>query len=152
MKAVCRARLLLLVLVASCGGSEAAPVSSPSRSPATPSAAVVRPIELEVQGTRVGQSVRLDVTGIGRGHLEGGIFEDPSTWSVRAFADGHPLQHLVNGPVQVARDPAGRADGDQWDITVRFSMVFAMPEQSREVEVQIAAPNAAPYQTTLTGL
>jgi len=104
------------------------------------------PLRIDVSAKPLGASLRLDIACIGRGVQEGEAFEEPERWVVRARANGDELQRLVNGPVRIERSPVGGARGTQWDITMRFSVVFKVPDATSSVDVLVAAPEADPVE------
>jgi hypothetical protein len=147
----------VLVLAASCGGSSAPAdpvIVGPSTRPAVArSAEVVRqPIEVSIQASKLGQSLRLDIAGIARGHGEGEPVEDPERWRVSAESGGEVLARMVNGPVRVDREPVGDAYGDRWDVHIRFSVAFAIPEDAREVRIRVVPPESPPVDLRIDAL
>ncbi len=104
---------------------------------------------MDVSAEPLGASLRLDIACVGRGVQEGEAFEDPERWVVRVRANGNELERLVNGPVRIERNPVGGARGTQWDITMRFSVVFEVPRETSGVEVLVAAPDAEPVKRQL---
>ena len=110
------------------------------------------PLEVDVQAKRFGAALRLDITGTGRGRLEGERFEDPDAWQVEVVQNGARLQRAVNGPVKVARNPVGRASGARWDVVVRFSVNFVMEEDDLPLVVMVEAPDEEPTKVTISRL
>lgn len=100
-----------------------------------------QPLEVDVRAKRLGGSLHLDITGIGRGRLEGESFEDPTAWQVEVVQSGMLLKRTVNGPVSVAREPVGRATGNRWDVVVRFSVNFMIETESLPLEVRVHPPD-----------
>ena len=111
-----------------------------------------QPLQVEIKAKRLGSALHLDIIGIGRGRLEGEAFEDPTQWNVVVMQQGRVLDHLVNGPVHLARDPAGRATGSRWDVTVSFSSTFHMKSDELPVEVLVRAPEERPVKVEITEL
>lgn len=141
---------VLVAALAACGGAAgiatgAAPTPA-SRAPAPR----WLPIDVAVQAERFGESVRLDVEGIGRGVTEGDPFEDPQRWSISARAGRTELARLVNGPVRIARNPVGGAYSEQWDTVVRFSVVYRVPAGASKIAVRLVPPRARPVEHVLT--
>lgn len=137
----------VVFLAASCGGSSspAEPVIAGSATrPAVARAAPVprQPVEVSIQASKLGQSLRLDIAGVARGHGEGEAVEDPTQWRVSAESGGELLARMVNGPVRVDRQPVGDVYGNRWDVRVRFSVAFAIPEDAREVRVRVEPPQS----------
>lgn len=148
---------LTLLAIAACGGSQAEPVElqSSAQVRVAPEPVVdVRPepLEVDVRAKRFGSALRLDITGTGRGRLEGERFEDPEQWSVEVMQNGAALQRAVNGPVKVARNPVGRATGSRWDVVVRFSVNFVMEEDDLPLVVMVEAPDEKPTEVTIREL
>ncbi len=107
------------------------------------------PIQVEVAAQRTGRSLRLEITGIGRGHEEGEPFENPETWAVSASVNGAPLKHILNGPARVDREPVGHAYGSQWNVFVRFSVAFAIDPEATHVDIRVAPPGAKAHEDRL---
>jgi hypothetical protein len=103
-------------------------------------------VDVSVQGTRVGSSVRLDIVGVRRAVAEDRAFEDPRAWKVSARAGNTPLQHVVNGSARVTREPSGEV---HWDIHVAFSVAFVVPPEFATLTVHIEPPGAAVLEQTL---
>lgn len=103
-------------------------------------------MEFEVDGTRVGSAVHLEITGTGRGHLEGEQFEDPESWTIRCWTAGEELPRVVNGSARIERAPVGPIAQNRWDVTVMYSVGFALPDVVPQVEVQIKAPGARMFR------
>ncbi|HET6612624.1 MAG TPA: hypothetical protein VFG83_11570 [Kofleriaceae bacterium] len=120
---------VLLGVVAGCGGAQ-----RPAEEPAA------RPVEVSVDARRVGASLYVVVTGIGRDHLAGERIEDPGAWQVTASAGGQALEAVVNGSAKIERRPNGDPLSRRWDVVVKFSVGFAMPVQAAEVAIAVAAP------------
>lgn len=109
------------------------------------------PLEVEVVAKRTGNALYLDLVGRARRHPEGRPFEDPARWRIRARSGDQVLDRVVNGPVEIEREPIDR-EGDRYNVQVRFSVAFAMPEDASTVEIQVAAPFGVPYGRTFEGL
>lgn len=145
--------LAALIAATGCGSAEVAEPVEPMvvAEPVDPEPAdrsVPRvPIEIDIATARVGESLRLDVKGVARGHGEGEDIEDPTLWTVTASYGDVELDRVVNGPVRVARNPVGDPAGDQWDVIVQFSVSFSCPEEADEVQVSVRAPGR-PAMTT----
>ncbi len=140
------------LLALACGGAESSDKSVRGRpGQATPKPPVIKaqPVEFSVQAVRVGSAVHLEVTGTGRGHLEGGAFENPESWTVRVWIGGQELARVVNGSARVERSPVGSIEQDRWDVTVIYSVGFAMSSRAAEVEVEVAAPGATRFRDKL---
>lgn len=103
------------------------------------------PMEFDVSGKRVGSAVLLEIVGVGRGVTEGEAFEDPTNWNIRCSAAGRELQRVVNGSARVERAPVGPVHQNRWDVTVEFSVGFALPADVASVEVDISAPGASRF-------
>jgi hypothetical protein len=155
-----RAPGLLAAVILSCfgcGGSSAPVdpviVGPPSR-PAVPRVAAVarEPVEVSIQASKLGQSLRLDIAGVARGHGEGEAVEDPTRWQVSAESGGAALARMVNGPVRVDRQPVGDTYNNRWDIHVRFSVAFAIPQDAREVRVRVEPPGSEPVDLLIDSL
>lgn len=148
---------VLPALVAACGGAPAH--KAVAHSHVVPPVAVAangdvapQPLQVEIKAKRLGSALHLDIIGIGRGRLEGEAFEDPTLWNVVVTQQGRRLDHLVNGPIHLARDPAGRASGSRWDVTVSFSSTFHMKSDQLPVEVLVRAPEERPVTVEITEL
>lgn len=144
---IARAHVLIaLGLVAACGGSPATTTVATAHEvrPANGAQVAVEaePIEFAVSGKRVGSAVLLEIVGVGRGVIEGQAFEDPETWDIRCSVDGRELQRVVNGSARVERAPVGPARHNRWDITVEYSVGFALPADVATVNVAVSAPGA----------
>jgi hypothetical protein len=148
---------LVVGMIASvgCGGATTAEPAEPAEVvertiPEREDRSVPRePIEVEVASARVGESLRLDIRGVARGHTEGEDLEDPTLWAVSAKVGDTTLDRVVNGPVRVARNPVGDPSGDQWDVIVEFSVSFSCPEEADEIDVSIVAPGRPAMTTTV---
>jgi hypothetical protein len=145
-------RLLLAaaLVVAACGGAPRG---------AAPAEVVVidrrppierQPVQVSVEAQREGGSLHLVLTGVGRGFGEREALEDPRTWRVTVTAGELELARLVNGPVRVSRQPVGRVEAQRWDIEVRFSVSFALPEEIDEVEIWVTPPREPEVKLSLT--
>lgn len=146
---------LTLLALGACGGSQGEPVASSASVTHRQDPKVVvapEPLEVDVRAKRFGAALRLDITGTGRGRLEGERFEDPELWAVEVEQNGARLQRAVNGPVRVARNPVGRATGARWDVVVQFSVNFVMEEDDLPLVVMVAAPDEAPARVTIETL
>lgn len=138
--------IVLLGLLVACGGSSTGAPHGARRGARSPEP---EPIEISVQTTRLGGSVRVDITGVGRRRPERHAMEEPRNWMVRAMAGDQILKRMVNGSVRVARNPIGRGDTGFWDITVVFSMAFAVPLDARAMTLHILAPESKPVEITV---
>jgi|GEM_PF-4429138 len=98
-----------------------------------------RDTRISIETQKTGASVQVDVTGRGLRYRAGEAFERSDRWHVAASADGVPLRRLLNGPARVERRPT---DGDDrlWDVTVAFSVAFAVPEGTSSIDVVVAEP------------
>ena len=137
----------VLFLATACGGSSAPAepvIAGPAARPAVARAAPVarQPVEVSIEAQKLGQSLRLDIAGVARGHGEGEAVEDPDQWRVSAESGGEALARMVNGPVRVDRQPVGDVYSNRWDVHVRFSVAFAIPENAREVRVRVEPPQS----------
>ena len=119
--------------------------SGPRPTNGAPVKVEAEPVEFEVTGKRVGSAVLLEIVGVGRGVTEGQAFEDPETWTIRCSADGRQLQRVVNGSARVERAPVGPVHLNRWDITVEYSVGFALPGDVAAVDVAISAPGASVF-------
>jgi hypothetical protein len=142
--------------LAACGGANpASPSVQPERSAALPARSPapppepLEPVEVQVQATRVGNSVRLDITGVGRRRPERHAMEYPRNWTILVKVGEEILERTVNGSVRVARHPVGRVDSGLWDITVMFTVAYAVPGPAKAMIVRIQAPESEPFETTL---
>jgi hypothetical protein len=140
--------VLVSISLAACGGlsSDGSGAASPGAR-GTRTAIASQPVEVvamefDVSGKRVGSAVLLEIVGVGRGVSEGQDFEDPTNWEIQCSHQGRPLQRVVNGSARVERAPVGPAHGDQWDVTVEYSVGFALPSDLASVDVDITAPGA----------
>lgn len=147
---VLRVAVLAVSLVA-CGGANE-PVTGPARPghrvtrTATPPPPVKpEPMEFDVSGKRVGSAVLLEIVGVSRGVEGGQAFEDPGNWNIKCSHSGRELQRVVNGSARVERAPVGPARGDRWDVTVNYSVGFALPADVASVDVDITAPGASRF-------
>lgn len=102
-------------------------------------------MSFRVSANRVGSAVVLNIVGVGRAQLEGQPFENPATWSIECRANGHPLQRVVNGSARVERIPVGPVSANRWDVSVRYTVGFAVPARVTRLAVDIDAPGARPY-------
>ncbi len=109
------------------------------------------PMQVQLAAKRTGNAVYLDVVGSAQRHPEGRPFEDPASWKITARSGGRVLDRVVNGPVEIERQPLDR-ESTRFDVVVRFSVAFAMPEDASSVDVQVTAPFAAPYGRTFDDL
>jgi hypothetical protein len=144
----------LLAGLAACGGasspdSSARPAGPAGAPEATPAAEPPEPVAIQVQGVRVGDSVRLDITGVGRRRFERHAMENPRNWTIVARIGEHILERTVNGSVRVSRHPVGRVDSGLWDITVVFDVAYAVPGKAKTMTVRIQAPESEPFETSL---
>lgn len=136
------------IVASACGGApESKAPAAPEVRPANgaPVEVEAEPVEFDVAGKRVGSAVLLEITGLGRGVSEGQAFEDPTTWQILCSADGRRLQRVVNGSARVERAPVGPAHGNRWDVTVNYSVGFALPADVSSVDVDISAPGARAF-------
>jgi hypothetical protein len=97
----------------------------------------------------VGNSVRLDIQGLGRRRPERHVMENPRNWTISARIGEDILERTVNGSVRVARHPVGHVDSGLWDITVSFTVAYAVPVRAKVMIVRIQAPESEPFETTL---
>lgn len=104
-----------------------------------------QPVSFEVSANRVGSAVVLNIVGVGRGQLEGQPFENPATWSITCRANGRSLQRVVNGSARVERVPVGPVSANRWDVSVRYTVGFAIPAGATRLAVDIDAPGAQPF-------
>jgi hypothetical protein len=138
--------------LSACGGATTEPTGG-TRTPGkratrtdTPGVPIsAEPMEFDVSGKRVGSAVLLEIVGVGRGVIEGQAFEDPTNWNIRCSHGGRPLQRVVNGSARVERAPVGPAYSDRWDVTVQYSVGFALPADVGSVDVDISAPGASRF-------
>jgi hypothetical protein len=93
-----------------------------------------------VSAERVGEALRLDIEGIGRGAYADAAFEDPDRWAISAQQAGRRCARLVNGSVSVDRRPAGRV---QWDTVVKFTVVYQVRHGAGPVRVRLRPPGGA---------
>lgn len=107
------------------------------------------PIEVSVEGTRVGNSVRLDITGFGRHRPAEHAMEQYKNWTVETLAGETTLERLVNGSMKVERFTVGNPRDGIWDIQVRFSMAFAVPPEHDKVTVHVTGPESKQSKHTL---
>jgi len=121
-----------------CGGGAGAEPDGPPRARSAALDVATEPVAVDVSASRVGEALRLDIEAIGRGARAGAPFEDPARWTISARQRDQVLQRLVNGPVKVARQPAGAT---QWDTVVRFSVVYRVDGAAGDVRVRIAPPD-----------
>ena len=145
-----------LLLPAACGGGaqrEAAPPLAPrharrvDRRDSAPGAVPVRPILVTVNPKRSGGSLEVGIEVVGRGHGEGEAFEDAAGWSIVVHDHrGQELRRIMNGPGHVYRAPVGVEDGSQWDVTVKGTVFFALPNDVERVAVRVAVPQAQPVE------
>lgn len=147
----------VMTLAVGCGGAaepaETVIVGPAARPGVARVAAVARqPVEVSVQATKLGQSLRLDIAGIARGYGEAEPVEDPTQWQVEVESEGQALARMVNGPVRVDRQPVGDDYNDRWDVHVHFTVAFAIPEHAREVRVRVAAPESDPVDLLIDEL
>jgi hypothetical protein len=138
---------VLFFAAAACSGPSQ--VTSPAkvlsqRSQVEPAAA--EPVSFFVDGNRVGSAVVLQITGVGRGLLEGEPFENPDNWSISCSVAGRPLQRVVNGSARLERLPVGPPSANRWDVTVQYTVGFALPGSVPDVKVDIAAPGAQRFE------
>lgn len=145
------------VVALGCGGSadgELMAPAAPAAAPAPVAKAEIEPepLEVDVQARRLGAALRLDITGTGRGRLEGEPFEAAEDWSVTVRQEGAELKRAVNGPVRVARRPAGRATGRRWDVEVSFSVNFVLASDALPLEVLVVAPRERPASVLIDQL
>lgn len=123
-----------------CGGAQGgAPPDAPDEVEHADSlepAAVARRVKVDVRATRVGAALRLDIAASGRTPHEGAAFEDPERWSISARQAAAPLTRLVNGSVEVERDPIGSRS---WDTVVRWSVVYQIAGDA-DVRVRLTPP------------
>ncbi len=152
-------RLRRVALVAATFGL-AACAAAPPPPPPPPKPVVVAPapkpdpgapLQVQLAAKRTGNAVYLDVVGTAQRHPEGRPFEDPASWRITARSGGQVLDRVVNGPVEIERQPLDR-ESTRFDVVVRFSVAFAIPEDASSVDVQVSAPFAAPYGRTFDGL
>ena len=127
--------------------SESAEVSAGKAALKPP--AELPPVEIDVAAARVGNSVRLDVTGIGRFRRAPAAMEKPENWIVHALAQEQMLPRVVNGSVKVERFQVGDPSADLWDVEVRFSMAYSIPADASEVLVRITAPDTPMFERRL---
>lgn len=104
------------------------------------------PVSFSVAGTRLGSAVVLEITGVGRGQLEGQAFEDPDSWLISCSVDGRRLQRVVNGSARLERLPVGPPSANRWDVTVKYTVGFALPRAVAGVEVDVVAPGAGRFE------
>jgi hypothetical protein len=113
-----------------CGGSSTLPDG----------AVRVEPLEVSVDATRQGGAVHLAVLGRGFGHGPGEAFEHPEQWVIKARASGTELKRVVNGSRSIDRQPVGRGAGNQWDVRVRFTVGYAVPDGIDKLELELTPP------------
>ena len=106
-------------------------------------------IEVAVEGKRVGSSLQVGVTGLGRARVAGGAFEDTRQWNVVATYQGQQLQRVLNGPTRVSRTPVGDVRGSRWDVSVAFSIGFALEHHAEQVEVTVTPPESRPRRAVI---
>lgn len=109
--------------------------------------APVGPIQVRVLPRRTGGALELAIQVEARGHAENEPFEDASAWTVEVLDErGGRLRRLMNGPRRIDREPVGREDGSQWDVTVRHSIFFELPKVVPKVKVRLVVPGASAYE------
>jgi hypothetical protein len=86
---------------------------------------------------------------VGRRRHERHAMENPRNWTIAARIGEDILDRKVNGSVRVARNPVGRVDSGLWDITVSFTVAYAVPGGAKVMIVRIQAPESEPFETTL---
>ena len=150
---IAAAAIIVLAAQLACGGADAPAkrksVGRPGQATPKPPTVEAKPVEFAVQATRVGSAVHLEVTGTGRGHHEGGEFEDPETWSVRCFMGDEELERVVNGSARVERSPVGSIQQNRWDVTVVYQVGFALPRRAANVDVEVSAPGAKRFRDSV---
>lgn len=158
-------RLSLLVAVAvgsaACGGSSATKSKDKSKhnkravaEPAHVSAAKAaeappkkpEPVKVDVKLVRIGDSVRLDVSGVGRHRHARDAMERPDNWLVHLLADDQMMPRTVNGSVKIERFEVGNPALQRWDIEVGFSVAYAIPAEAKELTVRITAPDSPMFE------
>lgn len=109
----------------------------------------LEPVTIAVKGTRVGNSVLLDITGTGGRRPASHPMERAENWTIRVLAGDVELERKVNGSVKVERYQVGNPAWGLWDIEVRFSAAFAVPEDAEEITVQVRAPESDVHEEIL---
>ena len=107
------------------------------------------PIKVDVKIVRVGDSVRLDISGAGRHRPARHAMERPDNWIVYLLADNQMMPRTVNGSVKVERFEVGNPAHKLWDIEVKFSMAYAIPHDAKELTVRITAPESPMFERTV---
>jgi hypothetical protein len=151
------ASLVVALALVGCGGGGAGNASGdtmaekarprPVRKAGAPDTVPVEPLEVKVTPRRTGGALEIAIVVVGRGHQEGEPFENPDGWELEVHDhNGRALRRLMNGPKKVMREPVGREDGTQWNVTVKHSIFFELPEAVEKVRVVVRVPGAKPYE------
>lgn len=108
------------------------------------------PVEVDFKLVRLGNSVRLDISGVGRHRPAKHAMERPDNWIVHLLADKQLMPRTVNGSVKVERFEVGNPANKLWDIEVGFSMAYAIPSDAEELTIRITAPESPMFERTVS--